>query len=423
MLLKEEETSMIQSLRVTTTRFHPVFVSRTQNQSIQSMSKSGPLSIPHPRSIVYVKPLIVLDLNGILCHRVRLTNHPTTQSISTTFRPSCGKIANTDVIPRSDLQSFLAFLHDNFCLAVWTSATRKTAKLLVEALLPQNVRERLIFVWNRNFCEIVKGGDNDGGGVSAHSYRRDTSRDAIPIPPESLSVIDGLLASRLNACNDRSFDEADNVQSTPLNVHGVRMRDTDRTWSTVRNNMDRGDTSCNVDGSSATTADRLGSTSSVSTDSHESKSVPNNAMSHDDLIAIKSLSKVWSAYPLWDATNTILLDDSPEKCPRLLRGNALHPLPISGTVTACVDEIRSDQVETGAVNGGVRVADDDPNSDVGSYPLVDNDETNQKMQLNFFRLLASYWEQSASPPTQNLMEFLEKHASSHNMRWEMASST
>ena len=410
MQLKEGETPMIQSLRVTTTIFHPVLVSRAQNQSIESMSTSVPLSIPHPRSIVHVKPLIVLDLNGILCHRVRLNNHPTTESTSTIFRPSFGKISNTDVIPRSDLHEFLTLLHDNFCLAVWTSATRKTAKLLVQALFPQDVRERLIFVWHRNFCTLVKGAIS---GVSAHGYRHDTSRDAIPIPSESLSIIDGLLASRLNARNNRSFDEADIIQNTLLNVHGVRVRDSDRTWSSVRKKIDSGDKSCNLDGCSATTADRLGTTAAEST--------PNNAIIHDDLTAIKSLSKVWSAYPLWDATNTILLDDSPEKCPHRFRGNALHPLPISGTVTACVGEIRNDQLETKAIDGGVMGADDDPKSEK-RYSIVDDDEANQEMQRNFFRLLASYWEQSASPPTQNLMEFLEKHANSHNMRWVIGSS-
>ena len=422
MQLKEGDTHLIQSLRVTTTIFHPVFVSRTQNQSIKNMSTSVPLSIPHPRSIVHVKPLIVLDLNGILCHRVRLTNHPTTVSTSTIFRPSCGKISNTDVIPRSDLHDFLALLHENFCLAVWTSATRKTAKLLVQALFPQDVRERLIFVWHRNFCNLVPKPPGISG-VSAHGYRRYTSRDAIPIPSESLSIIDGLLASRLNARNYRSFDEADNIQNTLLNVHGVRVRDSDRTWSTVREKNDSsGDKSCNLDGCSATTADRLGITAAESTDNHESKTSPNNATIHDDLTAIKSLSKVWSAYPLWDSTNTILLDDSPEKCPHRFRGNALHPLPISGTVTACVDEIRNDQLETQAIDGGVKGADDDPKPEESSYSIVDDDEANQEMQRSFFRLLASYWEHSASPPTQNLMEFLEKHANSHNMRWEIGSS-
>jgi hypothetical protein len=407
--LKEEETSMIQSLRVTTTIFHPVFSSPTQNQFIQCMSASVSLSMPRPRSIVHVKPLIVLDLNGILCHRVRLMHHPTTQSKSTIFRPSCGKISNTDVIPRSDLYDFLTLLHDNFCLAVWTSATRKTAKLLVQALFPQNVRERLLFVWHRNFCNFVETtglvGGSGGSGASSHDYRRDTSRDAIPIPAESLPIIDNLLASRLNARNNRSFDEAANIEDTLLNVHGVRVQDSDRTWFAVRVRMDSGGTTCNKDGFCATA----------------SRSASNNAITHVDLTAIKSLSKVWSAYPLWDATNTILLDDSPEKCPHQFRGNALNPLPISGTVTACVVENKNDQIETRSVNGDVKDASDNQKPDEGSYSIVDDDEANQNMQRHFFELLARHWEQSASSRTQNLMEFLEEHANSHNMRWEIGS--
>ena len=359
----EEDTPMIQSMRVTSTTFHHLSSSPTQNIFTQSMSTSVSLSTPHPRSIVHVKPLIILDLNGILCHRIRRTNNATAASNSSIFRPSCGNISNTDVIPRSDLHEFLTLLHENFCLAVWTSATRKTAKLLVQALFPEEVRERLLFTWHRNFCCLVKSCGSDsvsgGDGASAHHNRRTTSNDAIHILHESLPITEGLMASRLNAHNNRSFGEAENIQEA--------------------------------------------------TDSHESRSTPTN--DHDNLTAIKSLSKVWSAYPLWDETNTILLDDSPEKCPDQFRGNALHPRAISGTVTACVNENRNHESD-----GGTKIAVDDPKLGDDSYHIIDDDEANQKMQRNFFQLLANYWEQSASPPTQNLIEFLEEHADSYNMR-------
>jgi hypothetical protein len=115
----------------------------------------------------------------------------------------------------------------------------------------------------------------------------------------------------------------------------------------------------------------------------------------DNVTAKKSLSKVWSAYPLWDSTNTILLDDSPEKCPQFFRGNALHPLPITGTVT------------TSCVMNGVD-------------SMVDDDEANQKKQRDFFTLFARHW-QSTSPPTQNLASFLEEHANMYNIKWEACS--
>lgn len=51
---------------------------------------------------------------------------------------------------------------------------------------------------------------------------------------------------------------------------------------------------------------------------------------HKGTIFIKSLSKVWDAYPLWDASNTLLMDDSPDKCPEIFLKNTVHPPPITG---------------------------------------------------------------------------------------------
>jgi hypothetical protein len=278
--LKEEESSLIQSLRITTTVFPPTNIQQSQTTTLY-------------KAIIHVKPLIVLDLNGILCHRVRynIKNNKITQQLS--YRPSCANISNTDIIPRSDLNEFLTLLHDNFCLAVWTSATRKTAKLLVKALFPKNIQERLLFVWHRNFCTLVE------------------------------NTTSGTTAAQSNSTNEEEQGEG---------------------------------------------------------------------RKDDNVTAMKYLSKVWSAYPLWDSTNTILLDDSPEKCPHEFRGNAIHPLPITGIVTtSCLMN--------------------------GFDSIVDDDEVNQKKQRDFFTLLAQHWQSTTSPPTQNLTAFLEEHAIMHNIKY------
>lgn len=194
-------------------------------------------------------------------------------------------------------------------------------------------------------------------------------------------------------------------------------------------------------------------------------------MSHEDIIAIKCLSKVWYDYPQWDATNTILLDDSPEKCPSQYRGNALHPPPICGTVT-CNDENREGaHTEAGSVEKsvnkdscpivdskgtlrkgsadghaeGVSVAKNvnedscpiidsegtsgkgtaDGHAEIGSVgknvtensrSIIDDDEINQRTQRNFFQLLAKHSAESTS--SNFLPSFLEEHAHGHNMGWE-----
>jgi hypothetical protein len=94
--------------------------------------------VPGTYHHVYVQPLVVLDLNGILCHRIRSHHHDSTPR--PWFRPTIGRIANTGIVPRTDLSRFLTMLDSNFTLAVWTSAKRKTALDLVEMLFPSEVR-------------------------------------------------------------------------------------------------------------------------------------------------------------------------------------------------------------------------------------------------------------------------------------------
>ena len=298
---QRREISTITSEVVTTTSLRNFCSNTTSSVSSDSTTT---VSVPQPvRAIIHVKPLIILDVNGILCHRLRqkyqeLQLSPASYRRTISFRPSIGHVANTDIVPRSDLHQFLTLLNNNFSLAVCkyycsifamnvylsmlylcshlhssfcnvhvlsgTSATRKTAKQLVRLLFPDEIRENLVFIWHRNFCNLVDS--TDKGKPKMES------------------------------------DSSEETQKKP---------------------------------------------------------------SHEDLIAIKSLAKVWASYPIWNATNTLLLDDSPEKCPIKYRKNALHPVQISGTTT---------------------------NIEGGAY--FDNDEENEKNQRSFFELLANDWSES-----------------------------
>jgi hypothetical protein len=87
---------------------------------------------------INVQPLMVLDLNGILCHRVR-RQHPadplTIPSRAEYYRSQLGPdIAQTPIIPRPNLSSFLEFLDRHFCLGMYTFGlylTRHGPKLLM----------------------------------------------------------------------------------------------------------------------------------------------------------------------------------------------------------------------------------------------------------------------------------------------------
>lgn len=166
-------------------------------------------------------------------------------------------------------------------------------------LFPPEIRQNLVFIWHRNFCNLVDNLDQEGSGDNNN--------------PESES-------------NNSYCDES---AGTPQKT------------------------------------------------------------SPEDLIAIKSLAKVWSSYPIWNATNTLLLDDSPEKCPMKYRKNALHPTPICGTTT---------------------------DIDGGAY--FDNDEENQNRQRCFFEHLANNWSETSS--SEYLSSFLKDNAKEYNMGWCMS---
>jgi hypothetical protein len=152
---------------------------------------------------VRVQPLLILDLNGVLCHRSRKHKEPT----GVRLRPSAGNVAGTAIIPRNDILEFLNILDQYFCLAIWTSAKRKTARGLLDMLVPPSIQHRFLFVWTQGDCHAVP--------------------------------------------------------------------------------------------------------------------------TDNDVIFEKLLDKAWKAFPLWNADNTLLIDDSPEKCPYAI-ANAIHPPPIHG---------------------------------------------------------------------------------------------
>jgi hypothetical protein len=76
---------------------------------------------------------------------------------------------------------------------------------------------------------------------------------------------------------------------------------------------------------------------------------------------VKDLSLVWKEFPLWNANNTLLYDDSPEKCAQW-QSNAVHPPSITGT---------------------------------------SDDDVSQQQQLEFIRNLVAHWE---SEPGLNLLD-------------------
>ena len=105
--LRKQQQDMIQSKVVTSTAFSKCRADTTI-----------PSTIPESIKVITVKPLIILDVNGILCHRLRHKSQKQIPQGIVKFRPSIGHIANTDIVPRSDLHEFISLLSKHFCLAV-----------------------------------------------------------------------------------------------------------------------------------------------------------------------------------------------------------------------------------------------------------------------------------------------------------------
>lgn len=242
---------------------------------------------------IQIQPLLVLDLNGILCHRIR--SPP--QDARRYFRPPITRVAGTPIVPRPDLVDILTRLDSHFCLAVWTSAKSKTARKLVAALFPPAIAARLLFVWAQHDCD---------------------------------SAVETAIAEEV-AESEKCFE--------------------------------------------------------------------------------KDLGKVWKEFPLWNASNTLLVDDSPDKCVAWSQ-NALHPPPINGL----------------AVEGAASSTND---KHYDKHSAIGNDEENVRLQHCFFNELVQNWndrpmeqlwqaedgdEATETSNAGGLGEFLKVHAVGH-MGW------
>lgn len=214
-----------ESIRVVTT-------SDWNSSRIQEILNTQPSDPGRTAATILVRPLLVLDLNGILCHRIRRGRPPPPAH----YREAVTTVANTPIIPRSDLIPFLRMLQRHFSLAIWTSAKAKTASQLLNKLLPPELASTFLFVYAQHHCRSIPSGDTN---PSAPAHETDGSGGA----------------------SNRS---------------------------------------------------------QVGWDEYEKP------------VFEKDLSVVWESFPLWNANNTVLYDDSPEKCLQW-QSNAIHPPPLTGT--------------------------------------------------------------------------------------------
>lgn len=90
--------------------------------------------------------LLVLDLNGTLCHVERIINK------SDITRKK--RIYN--IYKRPHLEKFLAYAFKQFHVAVWTSREKKNMDIVIDYLFTPEQKSKLVFAWARDKCEILE---------------------------------------------------------------------------------------------------------------------------------------------------------------------------------------------------------------------------------------------------------------------------
>jgi len=107
-----------------------------------------------------VKRLIILDLNGLLIHRLFKDDYIKSKSVLKT-QYNRGRLIEPEIKGRfaiwfrPDVKDFLSWLMDHFHVAIWSSVLRHNIEPIVECLLPYDSdRERLLFWWNQEHCTV-----------------------------------------------------------------------------------------------------------------------------------------------------------------------------------------------------------------------------------------------------------------------------
>jgi hypothetical protein len=105
-----------------------------------------------------IKRLIILDLNGLLIHRVYKDEYFKCKrlfeehyNLGNLTRPE--RKGNFAVWVRPHVKQFLSWLMEHFHVAIWSSVLYHNISPIVETLLPdEHERERLLFWWNQEHC-------------------------------------------------------------------------------------------------------------------------------------------------------------------------------------------------------------------------------------------------------------------------------
>jgi len=95
-----------------------------------------------------VRRLVILDLNGLLIHRIHERD---TADLDRDFLESATYYRPFYIWKRPHVDEFLNFLFQHFTVAVWTSAQKRNAENMIPLLLG-NQSPPFLFVWDQSKC-------------------------------------------------------------------------------------------------------------------------------------------------------------------------------------------------------------------------------------------------------------------------------
>ena len=96
------------------------------------------------------KPLIILDINGLLCCKRELTPSPLSLTPSPLSLTPILKTEYYEVFARPHAKEFLSTMFRLYTVSFFTATTYSNAHKILAAILTKNQLERCLFTWYRN---------------------------------------------------------------------------------------------------------------------------------------------------------------------------------------------------------------------------------------------------------------------------------
>ncbi len=126
------------------------------------------------------RPLLVFDLNGVLCERQHACK--VKADLSDLEKYVHG---NNVVWERPGARKFLHAMHETADIAVWSSASQKNVKITLQMLFPPETNALFKFVWGGEQCRIV----GDRFGSAKPQYTKDVTHLFCAFPQYERCII------------------------------------------------------------------------------------------------------------------------------------------------------------------------------------------------------------------------------------------